>query len=108
MFGRTLILIVMALAFGLVTSTAVADWDPSDGWNMHFAQLPGVLGWDVNATSPTVLADDWTCTETGWIKDIHFWGSWLNGLAGQVVTFQISIYADIPASLQYSVPESML
>lgn len=98
MFRRSLILIILALAICLAASTAVADWDPSDGWNMHFAQLPSVFGWDVNATSPTVLADDWTCAETGWIRDIHFWGAWKHGSIGQVAAFQLSIYADIPAN----------
>lgn len=111
MFGKSLILIVMALAVGLAGSTAKADWLPSDGWNMHFPQIPSVFGWDVNATSPSVLADAWICTETDWVRDIHFWGSWLNGLEGQVVAFQMSIHADIPANppdVPYGKPGALL
>ena len=73
------------------------DWQPGDAYKMHFPQLPNDTGWDVNATLPVVLADDWRCTQTGWVKDIHFWGSWRNGIVGQSSYFVLSIHADIPA-----------
>ncbi len=60
------------------------DLLPEDGHKMHFPQLPDEDGWDVNATQPQVLADDWTCSQTGWVKDIHFWGSWQGGDAGLI------------------------
>jgi hypothetical protein len=43
---------------------------------MHFPQLPDLEGWDVYAVYPKTLADDWQCSETGEVLDIHFWGSW--------------------------------
>jgi hypothetical protein len=49
---------------------------------MHYPQLPDPGGWDVNATgnvslpNSIMLADDFRCTETGYIDDMHFWGSW--------------------------------
>jgi len=43
---------------------------------MHYPQLPDTDGWDVDATMPITVVDDWTCSETGWVKDIHFWGGW--------------------------------
>ena len=55
-------------------------WRPGDRHKMHFPQLPDESGWDVRATRPVVLGDDWRCSETGWVKDIHFWGSWQKGL----------------------------
>ncbi|GMU81783.1 MAG: hypothetical protein AMXMBFR47_16540 [Planctomycetota bacterium] len=69
-----------------------------DAWDdkMHFPQLPDREGWDVNATYPLVLADDWRCTESGPVRDIHFWGSWKHGLVGQVQYFALSIHANIP------------
>ncbi|MFH1336743.1 MAG: hypothetical protein ABII96_09525, partial [Candidatus Zixiibacteriota bacterium] len=73
---------------------------------MHFPQLPDLIGWDVNATMPMILADDWQCSQTGWVTDIHFWGSWKD-LDGNPVTddfytpmpfFLLSIHENIPAS----------
>ena len=68
------------------------EWDAK----MHYPQLPDENGWDVNATWPLVLADDWLCTETGWVKDIHFWGSWLGDSIGYIEYFILSIHEDIP------------
>lgn len=81
---------------GMAVAPVVADWTPDDGHKMHFPQLPDEAGWDVNATQPLVLADDWMCSETGWVKDIHFWGSWLHGNTGEILQFVLSIHADIP------------
>jgi len=66
-------------------------------YKMHYPQLPDEDGWDVSATYPVVLADDWQCTETGFVKDIHFWGSWLDNIPGPLNGFWVSIHADIPA-----------
>ncbi|MCK4597042.1 hypothetical protein KAU04_03350, partial [bacterium] len=74
---------------------------------MHFPQLPDEAGWDVNATVPLVLADDWTCSESGLIRDVHFWGSWKHGDEGIVDSFVIGFAHDIPASQSptgYSMP----
>ncbi|MCD6160821.1 MAG: hypothetical protein J7K40_00215 [candidate division Zixibacteria bacterium] len=103
--------ICLILGFGI--STALADWIPEDGHKMHFPQLPDEFGWDVNATwspdvpPPVVVADDWMCSETGWIKDIHFWGSWKHGITGDVVGFILSIHSDYPGP-PYSRPDSLL
>jgi hypothetical protein len=88
-------------------------WTPDDGHKMHYPQLPDEAGWDVNASWPVVLADDWQCTETGWVKDIHFWGSWLDGdeSYGGIIDFTLSIHSDIPAGvggLPYSRPGDLL
>lgn len=76
---------------------AMAHWAPADGHKMHYPQLPDPNGWDVYATNPKVLADDWQCSETGWIWDIHFWGSWKDDLVGTITLFHLSVHADIPA-----------
>jgi hypothetical protein len=49
-----------------------------------------------------VLADDFLCTSTGPISDIHLWGSWLNNLHGTVTNFWIGIYSDVPAVTNFS------
>jgi len=72
-------------------------WQPGDRHKMHFPQLPDESGWDVRSTQPVVLGDDWRCSETGWVKDIHFWGSWLHGVQGQIISFNVKILSDIPA-----------
>jgi hypothetical protein len=92
-------------------------WNPGDDHKMHFPQLPDLSGWAVNATwmpiglGPTVtLADDWLCSETGWVKDIHFWGSYWFDIFLPIDTFTLSIHSDVPAGvdLQYSHPGELL
>jgi len=93
------LLVFVGVIFSLVISAStvvLADWVPDDGHKMHFPQLPDEAGWDVSATVPLVLADDWGCTETGWVKDIHFWGSWMNGYTGIVDSFALSIHSNDP------------
>jgi hypothetical protein len=99
------------LAFLLVCSSARADWNPGDPYKMHYPQLPDLTptGIDVLDTlqPPTtgqqwkILADDFKCTETGPISDVHIWGSWLSDQLPQGnpanVQFKLSIHADIPA-----------
>jgi len=75
-----LILSVTGLAIGLLASPLSAQWP---NHKMHHPQLPDLIGWDVMATSDypppgqgMTLADDWQCSETGPVLDIHFWGSW--------------------------------
>jgi len=91
---RQIPLILGVLAF-IVAPTA-ADWDPGDGHKMHFPQLPDPEGWDVHATFPKVLADDWLCTGTGPVTDIHFWGSWRQDVEGQITGIHVSIHSNVP------------
>jgi hypothetical protein len=95
-------LAILCLGAFLV-APVLADWDPGDGHKMHFPQLPDEEGWDVNATFPKVLADDWTCSGTGWVEDIHFWGSWRHGDEGFIQAFRLSIHENIPGP-PYSMP----
>ncbi len=103
--------VVCLAAAGWFVAPILADWVPGDGHKMHFPQLPDEAGWDVNATQPLILADDWQCSETGWVKDIHFWGSWKHGVEGQIQSFVLSIHEDIPAEQSptgYSMPGATL
>jgi len=84
------------------------EWNPGNPYKMHYPQLPDTLGWDVNAIQ---LADDWLCTESGFIKDIHFWASWLNDSVPRVLYIYVYIYSDIPADQSpngYSIPGEVL
>lgn len=74
-------------------------WNVGDPHKMHWPQLPDEDGWDVMATEPIVLADDFLCTETGPITDVHFWGSWRNGEVGTIDTFWLSFHRNIPADM---------
>ncbi|MGB7060783.1 MAG: hypothetical protein WBF13_00335 [Candidatus Zixiibacteriota bacterium] len=102
----------------------VLTGEPGEEWpdhKMHFPQLPDEIGWDVNATAPKILADDWQCSEQGWVTDIHFWGSWKNidGMPNtdDVFTpmpwFQLSIHSNLPVGhpqnpFDYSIPGELL
>ena len=86
------------------------NWVTGGDHKMHFPQLPDEAGWDVNATYPNVLADDWQCSETGPVKDIHFWGSWMHGNVGKIKAFHLKIYSDVPKNTDapYSHPGNIL
>jgi hypothetical protein len=82
-------------------------WQPSDPFKMHFPQLPDPNGWDVYDVS--TLADDWRCTETGPVTDIHFWYSWQHGIVGQIQWVDVSIWSDDPCGpAGYSQPSDQL
>ena len=105
-----IITILMTILF-LMAWSGFADWEPSDGAKMHFPQLPDEEGWGVHSTNPLGLADDWTCSETGFVKDIHFWGAWRNGNVGQINGFYLAIYSDIPENESptgYSMPGDLI
>ncbi len=107
---------VMGIAF--TASPAFADWHRGQAHKMHFPQLPDRAGFDVNFRSPMVVADDWQCSETGPVSDIHFWfsarGDWLNlqqpPLDAQIFNIHVSIHADIPVGPgnPYSRPGALL
>src|SRR5580765_3296514 len=87
------------------TSAAFADWDPGDP--SKWVQYPDIQnGMDVRPTFPKILADDFLCTFSGPITDIHLWGSWLNDAVYSGVGFHLSFHADIPAgpTIPYSRP----
>lgn len=106
------LIVLMLLIATTISVTTTADWDPSvDTYKMHYPQLPDPLGWDVLATYPEIVADDWLCTESGPVSDIHFWGSWLYDLEGLINGFHVTIFSDIPASppeIPYSRPGEIL
>jgi hypothetical protein len=107
--------LVLALLFFVPASMALADWIPEDGHKMHEPQLPDPNGWAVSAYNdqrlsyPVVLADDWMCTSSGYVEDIHFWGAWKQGIEGDIESFWIAIHEDIPEGPNgFSIPGEML
>ncbi len=93
MSWKSILAAIAALGLAL---PAMADWDPSDGHKMHYPQLPDPVGWDVNVTFPMTLADDWRCSASGPVTDIHFWGSWQGGQPGVIQSINLTIFSDIP------------
>ena len=92
---------VVAIFLCLVAAPVKADWDPGDGYKMLSPQLPDPEGWDVasyqyfiSVEPPLHLADDWLCTETGPVTDIHIWGSWKNDNKGEIFHFDVSIWSN--------------
>ncbi|MFH1501934.1 MAG: FlgD immunoglobulin-like domain containing protein [Candidatus Eisenbacteria bacterium] len=101
-----------------IAVTASAHWDES--MPAKWVQFPDLAptGMDVNCTEADpnyILADDFLCTETGRITDIHIWGSWFHdqypdGDPGWVY-FTLSLHEDIPDTLSptgYSMPGNVL
>ena len=96
----------------LLVAPASADWDVNDPHKMHFPQLPDPNGWDVDFTG-RALADDFLCSQSGLITDVHFWGSWVydeipedpNGLQG-IGNIVLAIFDNVPAgTASFSRPE---
>jgi hypothetical protein len=78
---------VMIVGWVFLAAPAWADWIVGDPYKMHYPQLPDPNGWDVPfdelvpSPDPNVvtyrgpLADDWQCSQTGTVDDIHLWVS---------------------------------
>ncbi|MCU0782665.1 MAG: hypothetical protein MUF81_01185 [Verrucomicrobia bacterium] len=92
-----------------VVMTGTLGWQqpwPVPGNVVKFRQKPdpSIRGMDVldswltNNGPATLLADDFICTRTGPVTDIHVWGSWLNDLVDYWPTFWVGIWDDVPRS----------
>lgn len=111
MVRATMLSVLAGLA---LAAPAVADWNPGDGYKMHYPQLPDPTGIDVNFTN-TRLADDFRCTQTGGISDVHFWWSVRNDTAGiyagALLSVDVGIWSDVPqgaGGANYSQPGQLL
>ncbi len=105
------VLTVFAVLFFAVAPAALADWDPTEP--AKWVQMPDEteMGIDVNATNEYILADDFECTETGPVMEVHIWGSWFNDYLPfghpDSCIFMVSFHRDIPdseSSTGYSMP----
>jgi hypothetical protein len=90
-----------------IAAPALADWTPGDPHKMHFPQLPDPFGWDVEFVG-NELADDWLCTSTGAVSDVHFWMSWAQDHVGVLSSIELAIYADDRSNPDYSQPGTLL
>jgi hypothetical protein len=103
LFSIFLASVVVGMPFAAMGATVSCNWQRGGPHKMHWAQCPdeGFTGTDI-ALGRTVLADDFKCTATGPIRDIHIWGSFLNdalpkGGPGSL-TLELIIYSDVPAT----------
>ena len=94
-------LMLVGLLAAIAAPAAHGDWFEGDDYKMHYPQLPDPNGWDVrisNAREPEqwVVADDWQCTETGPVGDVHFWVSWQEDRVDTIKNVHLSIHSNIP------------
>jgi len=96
------------------TTADACDWKRGDLHKMHWPQLPDMSpkGIDVSLAG-IILADDFKCTATGPIRDIHLWGSFYKDVLPEngpdSLTFELRIYSDIPADAdRWSRPGELL
>ncbi len=71
------------------------QWKEGDDHKMHWAQTPKAGGLDI-AFNSLVLADDWRCSRTGPVDDLHFWVSWSQDRMVQIPGFWVTVYSDVP------------
>jgi len=107
---KNLATVLAVVGFAAFANLAPADWDPEDPYKMHFPQLPNLEdGMDIRAgpwANPggvafyeKFLADDWVCTQSGYVTDIHIWSSYNEDLRlMEVPAFSLVIYDNIPAT----------
>jgi len=103
--------IAVAAAVLLVTGSATAHWDVGQPYKWLSDPDLTAMGIDVNATFGFILADNFECTQTGPITDIHLWGSWLWDVHDENVTFILSIHENLPDTLNpsdYDLPGQVL
>ena len=77
----------------ILVSPLLAHWDPEDGHKMHYPQLPDPKGWDVSFQQ-IAIADDFRCSESGPINEIHFWVSWKNDIVDDILEWYVVIHED--------------
>lgn len=83
----------LLIAASFAANAVIAHWEVKDGHKMHYPQLPqGDHGYSIRADGhrPCYVADDWQCSESGPVTDIHFWGHCMGGFC-EFKAFEIMI-----------------
>jgi hypothetical protein len=103
----------MTICAALAAIVAVGGHVRADYDTPKWIQMPDLTPWgmDVKVSEFRGLADDFLCTMTGPVTDIHIWGSWRDDVVADPgrITFMFAIFDDIPAdhpdnSYGFSVP----
>jgi len=96
------VMVVCALGLFVFCASGPAQGQVPAGPPPKWVQPPDMtpMGLDVKATEPVILADDFLCTNRGFITNIQVWGSWLGDYLpsgnAAAVAFRLQIYGDIP------------
>jgi len=90
------ILTMAILVVCLAALPAAADWDHPVKWDQLDPGSYGALSY-INSESEALTADDFPCTETGWITDIEFDGLALSDPAN-IDALRITFWSDVPAT----------
>ncbi len=103
---------VVFAVLALLAIPAWADWDLGDSYKMHWPQLPDPNGYDVSFTNGP-LGDDWRCSESGIVNDIHLWLSFRNDFQPGPETFIggfVEIWSNVPENVDapFSHPGELL
>ena len=90
---------------GVWAVPARADWDVGDPSKMHYPQLPTMSAQDMSK----ILADDWLCTGSGPVEDIHFW-TFKEAFSLDLIPIYVIICSNDPNynGLGYSAPYAMV
>ncbi len=83
---------------GIAGDGEVEDYEVFIEDNEKWNQPPDIseFGIDIKVDDGLILADDWLCTETSMLTDVHFWGSWLWDQHFQIENIHLSVHTDIP------------
>jgi hypothetical protein len=98
-----MICMFLMIASVTLTTTTFADWEEDDGHKMHYPQTPDLAdtGIDISFVSGP-LADDFMCSDSGMVTDIHFWASFRDDVipasGPDSLSLELSIHDDIPVS----------
>jgi hypothetical protein len=94
MKGKIISILIMTLL--ITTGTiVVADWNIYDGFKMHQPQMPNPAGVDID-WGYWYLGDDWVCSESGTVDDIHFWYSTFVDVPVDITSIYVSIWSNNP------------
>jgi len=92
---RKVLGLFVALSLCAVAFVARAHWDETYPYT-KWVQMPDPLGWDVWVENPKILADDFLCTSSAPITDIHFWVSWADDYVGVIDQIDLGIWTNCP------------
>jgi hypothetical protein len=95
---RVAVSVLGAILAVALLPAALADWDHPVKWDQlePDAGLWGMTSYVSDSTN-ALVADDFLCSETGYITDIEFNGGAVVGAVG-VEAFRITFWSDVPAT----------
>jgi len=90
-------IVVACAVFLLFGGVAFGDWFEGDEHKMHYPQMPDPHGWAV-CFWRVAIGDDFECSQSGPITDIHFWISWKGDRTNYVPQWSILICENLVTS----------